>query len=128
MAKRDTWIESESIENIANCLRLAADMPEGKPSDGRTFSAYDWQIIKAWLDAGTRAARDHPSRPRPLYVSPEGQVMWAKPTFSEFLSVYREQNAGTKVEGRTLRRTLERLQLRTFPSKRGRPKGKSNLF
>ncbi len=143
-------IESESIENIADGLRLAADMLEGKPRDGRAFGAHNRQILTALLDAGARAVRDHPSRARTIYETVATgnsllgrlgghhdetlsknkdstyrvEIRWALPTFSEFLSVYREQNPRAKVEDRTLRRTLERLQLPTLPDKRGRPKGK----
>jgi len=100
MAKRDTWIESESIENIANGLRLAADMLEGKPSDGREFSAHNDQIATAMLEAGSRAARYCPCRTRTVYEDSTHGFVWALPTFSEFLSVYREQNPGAKIEGR----------------------------
>jgi hypothetical protein len=131
-ANRDTWMESESIENIANGLRLAADRLEGKPRDGRTFSAHNSQIVAAVLEAGARVARYCPRRTRVLdEVHTKDSIhrfIWGKPTFSEILSVYREQNPGTKVEGRTLRRILKRLHFPTFPSKRGRPKGKSNLL
>ena len=126
----DALIESESIENIADGLRLAADMLEGKPRDGRAFGAHNRRIVTAFLDAGARVVRDQPSRARTIYetLSKDStyriQVMWALPTFSEFLSVYRKQNPGVKVEGRTLRRTLERLHLSTLPDRRRRPKGK----
>ena len=126
MTIRDTWIKSQSTENIVKGLRLAADMLEGKPNDARTFGAHNDQVRGAWYDACHEVARWHPSRARPLYedvpLDSSRQVFWALPTFSEFLLVYRGQNPGTKVEGRTLRRTLERLDLRTAPSKRGRPK------
>src|SRR5262249_38420866 len=124
---RDNWFESESIGNIANGLRLAADMLEGKPSDGRTFTGHNGQIVTAVWEAGRRAAHDDPSRARPLYkvVCCKGstiQFNWALPTFSEFLSVYREQNPGTKVEDRALRRILKRFHIPTAPGKSGRPK------
>jgi hypothetical protein len=43
------WIKSESIENIAKGLRLAADIFERKPMDGRTFTEHDSQIGWAFL-------------------------------------------------------------------------------
>ncbi len=46
------------------------------------------------------------------------------PSFSEFLEVFRKGNPKLKVEGRTLRRTLERLECHTRHDKRGRPKKK----
>ena len=124
MADKDAWMENESIENITNGLRLAADMLEATPSDGRTFSAHNSQIVTALLEAGNRVAQNCPCRARVLYEDSGHRIIWALPTFSEFLWVYRKQNPGAKVEDRTLRRTLERLHLPTLPGKRGRPKGK----
>jgi len=128
MTKRDTWMESEPIENIVKALRLAADKLDGKPRDGRTFSAHNSQILRAWHNAAKQVAGYRPSRATPLSedvsLDSTHQVSRAPPTFSEFLRVYREQNPGAKVEGRTLRRTLERLHLPTLPVKRGRPRGK----
>jgi hypothetical protein len=118
------WIESESVENIADGLRLAADILEQKPMDGRTFSDHDCKIATAVLEAMQRVAHDHPSRSHLMYEDDFSRIGVAKPTFSEFLEVYREQNPRVKVEERTLRRALKRLNVRLLPDKRGRPKEK----
>src|SRR4029077_8171896 len=109
---------------IASGLRLAADILERKPMDGRAFSDHDGQIGTAFLEAVEVCAHDHPSRSRFMYEDDVSRIIVAKPTFSEFLEVYREQNPKVKVEERTLRRALKRLNIRLLPSKRGRPTGK----
>jgi hypothetical protein len=116
------WVESQSIENIAKALRMAADILDGKPSDGRSFSDHDESIFDAFFEASDRVKRDHPHRV--IYTDATHLFSTADPTFSEFIEVYREQNPRVRVEERTLRRSLKRLGLTTHPAKRGRPKEK----
>ena len=121
----DTWVESESVENIANGLRLAADMLEEKPMDGRSLSGHDSKIMAAFLEASIRVRRDHPHRVKPLHEDTTSRItILPQPTFSEILEVYRQQNPRVKAEDRTLRRSLRRLGIITHPDKRGRPKKK----
>jgi hypothetical protein len=115
------WFQSQSIENIARALRLAADILEEKPQDGRTFSDHDEKILEAFLEATARVRRDHPNR---VIEDKTYQLSRGAPTFSEFLQVYHERNPRVKVEARTLRRTLQRLRIPTHPDKLGRPNGK----
>jgi hypothetical protein len=114
-------LASESIEIIAQSLRLAADMFEEKPMDGRTFAGHDRKIRAAWLEAIQRVQRDHPHRVKLVYADAICRITTAQPSFSEILKVYREQNPGVKVEDRSLRRCLRRLGISTHPDKRGRP-------
>jgi hypothetical protein len=121
----DTWVESESVENIADGLRLAADMLEEKLMDGRSLSGHDSKIRAAFLEASARVRRDHPDRVKPLYEDTTSRItVLPQPTFSEIREVYREQNPRVKTEDRTLRRSLRRLGIITHPDKRGRPKEK----
>jgi hypothetical protein len=121
----DTWVESESVENIANGLRLAADMLEEKPMDGRSLSGHDSKIMAAFLEASVRVRHDHPYRVKPLFEDTTSRItILPQPTFSEILKVYRQQNPRVKVEDRTLRRSLRRLGVIPHPDKRGRPKKK----
>jgi hypothetical protein len=118
------WLESESVENIAQSFRLAADMLEEKPTDGRSLSGHDGKIIAACLEAAKRLWRDL-HRVNPCYEDAILRITTAQPTFSEFLKVYRQQNPGVKVEASSLRRSLRRLGVSTLPEKRGRkPKEK----
>ena len=121
-------IQNESKENIAKALRVAADMLEGKPEDGRTFSGQDKKIDEAYMEVIAREARKidliprgHPNRV--IHMDRAHLLSTAGPTFSEFLQVYRERNPRVKVEDRTLRRSLQRLGHSIRPDKRG-PNGK----
>src|SRR5205814_1927189 len=116
------WIERESIGNIAEGLRLAADMLEEKPMDGRSFSAHDSKIATAFLEAVERVKRNHPSRIVVVHDDGISRITTAVPIFSEILEIYREQNPGVNVEDRTLRRALERLYIVARPGKSGRPR------
>jgi hypothetical protein len=118
------WTDKESIQNIAEGLRLAADMLEERPVDGRSFSGHDSKIVTAFLEAVQRVKRNHPSRIVVVHDDGISRIKTAVPTFSEILQVYREQNPRVKVEDRSVRRALERLYIVTRPSKRGRPKKK----
>ena len=103
----------EFHENPPKFLRLVADILEGKLpySPGN-----DWNDAKIKVAYGkARWAREESSRMAP---------MW--PTFSEFLEIFRKQNAklSKPPSERSLRRSLKRLGYHTAPDKRGRPKGK----
>jgi hypothetical protein len=115
------WAESQSIENIAKALRLAADILEEKPRDGRSYSDHDKEIVIAFAFARPFA---HPHRA--IYNNDGSRCVIGTeaPTFSEFIEVYRKLNPKVKVEARTLRRSLRRLGLPTLPGKRGRPREK----
>ena len=125
------WVECESVENIAEGLRLGADMLEGKPGDGRSLSGHDKKIFGALFEATRRLWSGHPQRVKPAWEFMPSQLatrplpsLSEVPSFSEILRVYREQNPGTKVEDRTMRRSLQRLGIPTRPDKRGRPREK----
>jgi hypothetical protein len=109
----------ETIEDIAESLRLAADILEEKPLDGRNLNWYDDKILAAFLEAAARAWRD-PHRVNPCYEDEILRITTAQPTFSEFLEVFRQQNPKVKVEDSSLRRSLKRLGASTLPEKRGR--------
>jgi hypothetical protein len=114
----------ERIGDIAESLRLAGDMLEGKVLNGDNLSWYDDKIVTAFLEAATRAWRD-PHRVNPCYEDEIFRVTSAQPTFSEFLEVFREQNPNVKVEASSLRRTAELRGCIFCLDKRGRkPKGK----
>jgi hypothetical protein len=115
----DKSLKSESIEDIAQSLRLAADLLEEKPMDGRNLSWHDGKIIAAFIEAATRVWRD-PDRRSLCYDDEISRITSAQPSFSEFLEVYREQNPSVEVEDSSLRRSLRRLGALTLPEKRGR--------
>jgi hypothetical protein len=119
------WVESESLEDIAQGLRLAAHMLEEKPMDGRSLSGHDSKIREAFLTVSRRLWRSR-SRPGKLFYEDAISriTILPQPTFSEFLEIYREQNPGVKIEDRALRRSLRRLGFITRPDVRGRPKEK----
>lgn len=120
----DKSLKSESIEDIAESLRLAGDMLKEKPIDGRNLSGHDGKIIAAFIEAAGRAWRD-PHRVNPCYEDEIFRITTVQPTFSEFLEVYREQNPNVRVEDSSLRRSLRRLGAHTLPEKPGRkPKEK----
>jgi len=115
----DKSLQSESVENIAQSLRLAADLLEEKPMDGRSFTGHDGKIMAAFLEAIRRLWRD-PRRVSLCYEDAIFRISTAQPTFAEFLEVYREQNPNVKVEDTSLRRSLRRLGVSTLLEKRGR--------
>jgi hypothetical protein len=120
----DISLECESVEDIAQSLRLAADMLEEKPMDGRSLSWHDGRVIAAFLGAARRMWSD-PRRRSLCFEDEILRITSAQPTFSEFLEVYREENPGVEVEDSSLRRSLRRLGALTLPEKRGRkPKEK----
>lgn len=114
-------------------LRTIADLLEGADSIADVFRAkprayspgeawYDAEIRTAYIKAFGNVWRTLP-RDFPPDDVPDSALRW--PTFSDFLNIFREQNA--KLRGaseRSLRRSLRRLGYRTSPGKRGRPKGK----
>jgi hypothetical protein len=117
------WVESESLEDIAQGLRLAADMLEEKPIDGRSLSWHDAKIREAFLTVSRRLWRSRSRPGKPFYEDAISRItILPQPTFSEFLEIYCEQNPGVRVEERTLRRSLQRLGYRTSSAKCGRPK------
>jgi hypothetical protein len=118
------WVESQSVQNIAKALRMAADMLDSKPSDGRSYTGHDTKIFDAFLDASGRVTRNHPHRV--IFWNGDHRFRTAVPTFDEFLEVYREQNPRTSIEERTLRRSLRRLGLTLCPARRGRPNKNSH--
>jgi hypothetical protein len=118
----DEGLKSESVENIAESLRLAADVLEEKPMDQRSLNWHDGKIIAAYIEAARRVWRDAPDRINPCYEDDILRISTGEPTFAEFLEVYREQNPSVRVEERSLRRALKRLGSRLPPGNRGRPR------
>jgi len=82
----DKSLQSESVENIAQSLRLAADLLEEKPMDGRSFTGHDGKIMAAFLEAIRRLWRD-PRRVSLCYEDAIFRISTAQPTFAEFLEV-----------------------------------------
>jgi hypothetical protein len=102
----------EYHENPSKFLRLVADMIEGK----QTYSLgwYDDAIEEAYCEACRRMP--------PLRLARSSS---RRPSFSEFESIFRQQNPKLRgTSDRSLRRSLRRLGRITRPDKRGRPKKK----
>ena len=119
-----TFLEFDT--NIPRFLRLVADRLEEKwPPYSPGHDWYDDKITAAYSEACSRM-------PRPRLLTSRGgsvsELMIKRPSFSEFLEIFREQNPKSKLlrppSDRSLRRALQRLGYETRPDKRGRPKKK----
>ena len=130
----------EYDENLVpECLRMAADILEQKPSspgDTLFLSSHSYSPGSDWYDDKIKTAWVKAFRPHVLKkLSESGRpahIMAARflsrdsdlwPSFSEFLSVFREQNPNLQgASERSLRRSLQRLSLPTRRGRLGRPK------
>jgi len=121
--QRYTWIGRVLCELCpfdeapSKFLRLVADTLEGKPSpySPADHCGYDNKITKAYRETLRRGPP----------VKNQADVVIKRPSFSEFLDVFREQNPTLQgASDRSLRRSLRRLGYITRPDKRGRPRKK----
>jgi hypothetical protein len=109
----------EYHENPPKFLRTIATFLEGKEPYSPGSDWYDGTIRKAYNEACFR------------FCSQEGYGVTRWPTFYEFFEVFLNEFEKKKKlkelkppSERSLRRSLNRLALLTFPDKRGRPKRK----
>jgi hypothetical protein len=106
--------EHHDNENPSKFLRLVADYIEGKEPYEPGDNWYDDAVEKAYCEACRRM-------PPPRLA----RSISSRPSFSEFESIFREQNPKLRgASDRSLRRSLRRLGGITRPDKRGRPKEK----
>jgi hypothetical protein len=100
--------------NPAEFLRMVADSLEGK----KPHSPGD-----IWNDAAITSAYGQACRRMPPPHLIQGVYSDNRPSFLEFLHIFREKNPKLKgASERSLRRSLKRLGYHTRPGKPGRPK------
>jgi hypothetical protein len=123
--------EHHDNENPSKFLRLVADYIEGKEPYEPGNDWYDDAIEKAYCEACRRMPRPRLARSGGVSRGVK-QIIFARnspygsrPSFSEFESIFRQQNPKLRgASDRSLRRSLRRLGYITRSDKRGRPKKK----
>jgi hypothetical protein len=121
------YICCRSNENPPKFLRLVADILEGRLPYSPGDDWYDSEITKAYEEACCRML---PDKDRDIVwrverdLDPDGKIFpITRPTFSEFESIFRQQNPTLQgASDRSLRRSLQRLGYPLNPDKRGRPR------
>jgi hypothetical protein len=123
---------SQFRDNFPEFLRMVADILERKPLPP-SASPYGDKIEAAYYEATKRCntwffeAMEDWSRLSPSEYADNVRKFFdagVTPRFSEFETVFREQNPQFKVSGRSLRRSLERLGDHVRSDSPGRPKEK----
>jgi hypothetical protein len=130
------YICCRSNENPPKFLRLVADILEGRLPYSPGDDWYDSEITKAYEEACCRThaieCRTRPPLVRDIpfkverRLDPDGKIFpITRPTFSEFESIFRQQNPTLQgASDRSLRRSLRRLGYGTRPAERGRPRAR----